>query len=165
MAKDKKEEQEELIGIEIKSCIPYDWAMGPYGGKAFTEIRDNKKLVGVRCPNCKKLLFPPESMCGYCFTEVKDDWEEVKPTGQVVQFTKAGMPVFDNRKGQLAFAERPLSNVQFDAGPYFMHWLEETDLDKLSLGMRVEAVFKEKGRGRGYEDILYFRAIEEKKDD
>ncbi|MEA1958062.1 MAG: OB-fold domain-containing protein [Chloroflexota bacterium] len=160
-----EEQKEEFIGVTFVSDMPYDWAMGPYSGRLFEEMRDNKKLWGIRCPGCKRLLFPPEAMCGYCFTEVNDDWVEMKDTGTLVQFTKAGMPVFDNRTGMLKGAERPLSNVQLDDGPYIMHWLEETDIDKLKLGMRVQAVWREHGRGRGYEDIMYFRIIEESSND
>ena len=161
MAEEKKEE---LLGIEFFSNIPYNWSMGPYVGTTFTEMKENKKIWGIRCPKCKKLLFPPEAMCGYCFTEfTHDNWEEIGDEGTVVQFTKAGMPIFDIRKGTFAFSERPLANIQFDTGPYIMHWLEENDLEKLHLGMRVKAVWREQGRGRGYEDIIYFRAIEEKK--
>ena len=156
-------QKEEFIGVEILSKIPYNWSMGPYSGSLFIEMKENKKIWGIRCPKCKKLLFPPEAMCGYCFTEVKDDWEEIGDEGTVVQFTKAGMPIFDNRTGKFAFSERPLANIQFDKGPYIMHWLEEKDMEKLHLGMRVKAVWREQGRGRGYEDIMYFRIIEEKK--
>jgi uncharacterized OB-fold protein len=157
------EQKEELIGVDIVSKIPYKWSMGPYTGSLFIEMKENKRIWGIRCPKCKKLLFPPEAMCGYCFTEIKDEWEEIGDEGTVVQFTKAGMPIFDNRTGQFAFSERPLANIQFDKGPYIMHWLEEKDLAKLHLGMRVKAVWREQGRGRGYEDIMYFRIIEEKK--
>ena len=155
-------QKEEFIGVEILSKIPYNWSMGPYSGSLFIEMKENKKIWGIRCPKCKKLLFPPEAMCGYCFTEVKDDWEEIGDEGTVMQFTKAGMPIFDNRTGKFAFSERPLANIQFDKGPYIMHWLEEKDMEKLHLGMRVKAVWREQGRGRGYEDIMYFRIIEEK---
>ena len=157
------EQKEEFIGVDIVSRIPYNWSMGPYSGSLFIEMKENKKIWGIRCPKCKKLLFPPEAMCGYCFTELKDEWEEIGDEGTLVQFTKAGMPIFDNRTGQYAFSERPLSNIKFDKGPYIMHWLEEKDLEKLHLGMRVKAVWREQGRGRGYEDIMYFRTIEEKK--
>jgi hypothetical protein len=157
------EQKEEFISVEILSKISYNWSMGPYSGSLFTEMKENKKIWGIRCPKCKKLLFPPEAMCGYCFTEVKDDWEEIGDEGTIVQFTKAGMPIFDNRTGKFAFSERPLANIQFDKGPYIMHWLEEKDIEKLRLGMRVKAVWREQGRGRGYEDIMYFRIIEEKK--
>lgn len=157
------EQKEEFIGVDIVSRIPYNWSMGPYTGSLFIEMKENKRIWGIRCPKCKKLLFPPEAMCGYCFTEIKDEWEEIGDEGTVVQFTKAGMPIFDNRTGQFAFSERPLANIQFDKGPYIMHWLEEKDLAKLHLGMRVKAVWREQGRGRGYEDIMYFRIIEEKK--
>lgn len=159
------EKKEELIGVDILTNIPYNWSMGPYSGSLFVEMKENKKIWGIRCPNpkCKKLLFPPEAMCGYCFTEVKDDWEEIGDEGTVMQFTKAGMPIFDNRKGQYAFSERPLANILFTKGCYIMHWLEETNMEKLHLGMKVKAVWREQGRGRGYEDIIYFRTIEENK--
>ncbi len=157
--------EEEFIGITIVTNLPYDWSMGPYSGRLFREMRDNKKLVAVRCPECKRLLFPPEMVCGYCNIRVEDDWVELSDKGTVVQYTLAGMPIFDIREGKLKGAPRPSANVKLDEGVYLMHWLEETDPEKLKLGMRVQAVWKEEGRGRGYEDILYFRTIEESSND
>jgi len=52
--------------------------------------------------------------------------------------------------------------ILLDDGVYIRHFLEETDAEKLRVGMRVEAVWKEDHeRGEGTADVKYFRTIEE----
>ena len=57
MAEEKKEE---FIGVEILSKIPYNWSMGPYTGSLFIEMKENKKIWGIRCPKCKNTFEPIE---------------------------------------------------------------------------------------------------------
>ena len=55
----------------------------------------------------------------------------------------------------------PNAMILLDDGVYIRHFLEETDADKLEVGMRVEAVWKEDHeRGEGAADVRYFRTIE-----
>jgi uncharacterized OB-fold protein len=54
-----------------------------------------------------------------------------------------------------------LASIKLDNGCYIYHFLEEQDPEKLPKVKRVQAVWKEEGRGQGLGDILYFRAIEE----
>ena len=59
--------------------------------------------------------------------------------------------------------ERPVpygyGRIKLDgADSEFLHFLEESDIEKLKVGMRVEAVFEEKRTG-SFRDIKYFKIV------
>jgi uncharacterized OB-fold protein len=87
---------------------------------------------------------------------------ELSDKGTVVQYTYVNFPLWDPHVGGRVQEEYPYATILLDDGIYWVSRLEEKDKEKLKAGMRVQAVWKEEGRGRGLdEDILYFRTIEQ----
>ena len=88
---------------------------------------------------------------------------ELPQTGTVFQYTYQVYPLFDPHLGKTFADPHPPAIIQLDNGVFLRHRLEETDTQKLKEGMRVKAVWEEdyEKRGQGYQDILYFRTIEE----
>jgi len=131
-------------------------------GKLFKELRDNKKLVTNRCSTCKELLWPPRMACGKCKVKAGEDWVEMSDKGTVKQYTYLVYPLWDPHLGKRWTNPYPTATILLDGGVYLVHRLEEKDPEKLKAGMRVQAVWREEGRGLGLDnDILYFRTIEE----
>jgi hypothetical protein len=156
-----QEPVQEYIRIPIAMSRPYRWSTGKYLGKLYKEMRDNKKLVTNRCPKCKELLWPPQMVCGRCKVKAGKDWVEMSDKGTVMQYTYLVVPMWDPHRGEKWANPYPLANILLDDGVYLLHLLEERDKEKLKVGMRVQAVWKEEGRGQGMDDILYFRTIEQ----
>jgi len=156
-----QESSQEYIHVPIARPRPYRWSTGKYLGKLYKEARDNKKLVTNRCPKCKELLWPPQMVCGRCKVKAGEDWVEMSDKGTVIQYTFLVVPMWDPHLGEKWANPYPTATILLDGGVYLMHRLEERDWEKLKVGMRVQAVWKEEGRGQGLDDILYFRAIEE----
>ena len=48
----KKVDEPEYIRINYNAPRPYNWSTGKYLGKVYAEAKENKKLVGNRCPQC-----------------------------------------------------------------------------------------------------------------
>jgi len=46
---------------------PFRWSAGLYGSRFLTEIRDEKKFIGIRCPKCGKVYVPMRRVCGPCY--------------------------------------------------------------------------------------------------
>jgi len=139
---------------------PFNWSVGRYGSKFLTELRDHKKILGIKCPTCGRVYVPPRRVCGRCFVEMAD-WVELPPTGTLAAFTVLMFSFVDPDTG----LERPVpygyGYVKFDgADSTFPHFLEETDYKKIKIGSRVEAVFEEIRRGHLL-DIKHFRIISE----
>ncbi len=52
----------------------------------FTQLRDNAKIYGRRCPESKRVLVPPRSFSDQTL-EPTTDWVEVGPAGKIETFT------------------------------------------------------------------------------
>jgi len=147
------EDVEELVHSgRIK--VPYTWSVGEVGSRFFIELRNNQKIYGKRCPACKKVLVPARKLCGQCFQQT-DEWVEVGQQGVVQTFTVV----------RYSSAVQPLKPpfgygiIKLDGADTGMtHLLWGTDPTKWQVGMRVQAVFKDKRAGN-IMDIAYFRPL------
>ena len=157
-----KKKKPEYITVRIDTPREYRWSTGKYVGRTYREAQENKKLVANRCVQCKEVLWPPLEVCGRCKVEAGEDWVELSQTGTVMQYTVLVYPMWDPHYGEKFANPHPNAMILLDDGVYIRHFLEETDADKLEVGMRVEAVWKEDHeRGEGTADVRYFRTIEE----
>ncbi len=55
-------DNEHIVIESGEAAQPFDYAVGMHGSKFFAELRDNKKLLGTRCPKCKKVYIPPRGV-------------------------------------------------------------------------------------------------------
>ena len=137
-----------------KIKLTYKHVGGAYVERFFREIGKNKKIMGVKCPKCDNVFVPPKMVCFKCF-EKMEEWVEVGNQGMVKGFTVIthSTPVMP-LDPPFAYAIITLDGASTD----FAHIIKENDPQKLKIGMRVEAVFKEKPRKRIL-DIEYFKPI------
>lgn len=134
--------------------VPYRYNMGKIASKFFKEIRDHKRIMGIKCAKCKITYMPPRSTCGKCFS-ILQDWVEVSEQGilqtfTVVHYSTSVQPV----PVPLIYGIVKLDGA--DTG--LAHLVGEANPPKLWIGMRLQAVFKEERRGNML-DILYFKPI------
>jgi uncharacterized OB-fold protein len=159
---DNAKSKPEYLAVEIDTPRRYRWSTGKYIGRTYREAHENKKLVANRCVQCQEILWPPVQVCGRCKVEAGEDWVELSQTGTVMQYTYLVYPMWDPHYGEKRANPHPNAMILLDDGVYIRHFLEETDADKLKVGMRVEAVWREDHeRGEGTSDIQYFRTIDE----
>lgn len=134
--------------------VPYRYSMGKIASRFFREIRDHKKIFGIRCPKCHITYLPPRGTCGQCF-HLLQDWVEVSDQGTletftVVHYSTAVHPI----PAPLIYGIVKLEGA--DTG--LAHLIGETTPEKLKIGMRVRAVFREERKGNML-DILYFKPL------
>jgi uncharacterized protein len=152
--------ENEHIIIESGDVVqPFAYSVGMHGSKFFTEIRDNQRFMGVRCPKCKKVYVPPRGVCGNCFVEMKD-WVDVGPKGVIGTFTILRFAFIDPETG----AQKPVPYgygfIKFDgADTLFQHYISVEDETKIKVGARVEPVFAKNRKG-SIRDIEYFKVID-----
>jgi uncharacterized protein len=137
---------------------PFLWSIGKFGSKFLTELRDNRRIVGIRCPKCRQVLVPPRPVCGACFVPM-DELVELSGEGAVETFTVLTFGFVDPDTG----IQRPVpytwAFIKLDGSDNaFTHYLAETDPAKLKVGMRVRAVFEEERSGHVL-DIKHFETI------
>lgn len=128
--------------VEGKIKIPYRWPAGRAGGRFLALLRDEGRLVGLRCPKCRRVSVPPKSRCLTCRVS-GEEWVPVGPAGEVTTWTVSGDRVF--------------ALVRLDgADTALLHIL--LDVKAPRTGMRVTAVLAEKRTGE-ITDLKGFRCV------
>ncbi len=127
---------------------------GRTGSRFLIELRDNKKIMGTKCPVCGKVYVPARSLCYVCFKPM-DQWVEVSTEGTLMSYTlvyqsEPSYPV----KTPFAYGIIKLDGA--DTG--FAHIIGEVNPTNLKIGMRVKAVFKDKRVG-SILDISHFKPV------
>ena len=114
------------------------------GSRFLIELRDNKKIMGTRCTACDLVYVPARSVCKHCFEQL-DKWVEVSDKGTLQTYTVAG------QANGVQPVDPPIiyGVILLDgASTGLVHMLSEVDFEKLAVGMRVKAVFREKTDGQ-----------------
>lgn len=150
---------EKLEGMDVwvyhgQVYIPNTYSAGAVGSRFLIELRDNKRIMGTRCPKCNRVYVPARSICKDCFGQLSE-WVRVSDKGTVLTYCVCHLP------NPIQPAEPPITYgiVQLDgADTGFVHMLGEVDAEDLRVGMRVQAVFNEKRVG-SILDIKYFRPL------
>ena len=124
--------------VEGKLALPYSYFAGRVGSKFLTTIRDEKKIKGIKCNKCKKVFVPPRQTCDVCLEDIRDNWVDVKNTGEVTNFTVVR---YDD-KHLPKKAPYILAMIKLDgADTSLVHVVEGIDADKAKVGLKVQAVF------------------------
>ncbi len=150
-----KLEDKDVYVYDGQIYIPNKYTAGTVGSKVLVNIRDKKKLLGMRCPECNRVYFPARKTCGECFA-LMDDYVEVSDRGTVMSYTMC------NTSTIVQPVDTPIyAIIQLDGSDTgFVHMLGGVEPEKISIGMRVQAVFKEKEDRRGSMlDIRYFKPL------
>jgi uncharacterized OB-fold protein len=130
--------------VEGKLALPYSYFAGRVGSRFLIKIRDQKKIMGIRCDRCKRVFVPPRQTCDVCMEDIRDHWVDVANEGQITNYT-----VVRYRDGHLP-KEPPyvLAMILLDgADTSLVHVVEGVAPDQVRIGMRVRAVFAEKTTG------------------
>lgn len=156
----RREKGKDYLYITLHTELPYQYSAGRYMSRFLTTLRDEARILASRCTHCGTVLVPPRVVCGNCFAEM-EEFVEVGPRGTLKTFSVINFPFIDPFTG----VQRPVpygyAIVQLDGCDNGLpHFLDEIDVHKLRIGLRVEAVFKPQDeRGGAMTDILHFRVI------
>jgi uncharacterized OB-fold protein len=127
--------------LVVLSDVEFD--VGEIGTRFFAELRDNRRILGIRCPRCDTVYVPPRLTCKRCFGKL-DEWVEVGPEGTLLASTTVYAPVANPP----AEAPYTLAVIKLDgADTGLVHLVEEVDPARLEEGTRLRAVFRENREG------------------
>ncbi len=132
--------------------IPFSYAAGRAASRFFIALRDEKKILGTRCPACRRIIVPPRAFCGRCSVATKE-WVEVSDCGTLVSYTVT------YHDGPHRPHQPPViyGIIRLDgADTNLVHLLDPAKLDGIEVGARVQAVFREQREGCLL-DIAYFK--------
>jgi uncharacterized OB-fold protein len=140
--------------------LRYSWSAGRAISRFLGGLRDGE-LWGRRCDGCGRTMVPPRMYCEVCFRPT-DEWARVKDAGRVVTYSVSYVNADASRRGgddPILIAVIEIDGASSMMG--FLHLLGEVSPDKVTVGMRVEAVWKAARERKGaITDIRYFRPIE-----
>lgn len=134
------------------------YTAGIGGQRFFKALKEKGELVGTRCRPCNQVFLPSRQFCERCFAELTEE-VRVQHDGVVKSFSYAYV---DHNGRRL---KQPVTSalVQLEGATTVMlhRLLDVKDLSRLSIGSRVKAVIKPKGKRTGsILDIEGFRLVE-----
>lgn len=149
-----------LLTVTWTNPMPYEWSIGKYGSRFFEEIKKHRRFIGIRCPQCGKVYMPPRRLCGPCFREL-DELVVLPVTGTLTAFSIVNYPFLDPETGEQRPIPYTYGYIRIDGSDsIFSHLIHETDVNKINVGMRVRAVFKNPAEMQGnIKDIEYFEIV------
>lgn len=148
----------ELLHVSHPMTLAWRYGTSWYFAEFIRALRDERRLLGLRCPLCRRVYLPPRPLCGNCHAELRE-WAEVKNSGTLRAFTRVHLPILDPSTGQPRPAPYGMALIQLDgADTTLNHYLAENDPAKLRIGMRVRAVWREERHGT-LSDIVHFVAL------
>lgn len=153
-------QEEEILIMPGAWNLPFRHTAGRFASRFFRELRDNKKIFGVRCPECRRVLLPPRPLCERCLASI-DEWVEVGHQGTLEAFTICYVPF-------LGLPPPPTATimVKLDGADsclsHVLSGVDLSDVDKarelVKIGMRLEAVWRDERKGE-ISDIQHFRPV------
>jgi uncharacterized protein len=142
------------LEIPDKMEVFFKYSLGQQS-RFFRELRENRHILGARCPRCAKVYCPPRSHCSLCY--VPTEWVPLTGKGTVeactVQHYTTSAFI---RKVPFICAYIRLDGTDF----LLMANMEVEDVSGIRPGTRVEAVFREERHGAITD--FYFRPIQER---
>ncbi len=137
----------------------YNYSIGKHGAKFFKELKNNKKILGVKCSKCNTTYVPPRNVCGPCFEPIHD-LVEVGPQGTITLYTILRFHFLDSETGEKKPVPYGYGLIRLDnSDTNFQHFIAiGEDESKVKIGARVRAVFADQREG-SLRDIVHFVLI------
>ena len=124
--------------VEGKLALPYTYFAGRVGSTFITTLRDQRKIMGVKCNACSKVFVPPRQTCERCMEDIRANWVTLSDIGEVVNFTVVR---YDD-KHLPRKAPFVLAMIKLDGADTPMaHIVEGVDPENMTEGLKVKAVF------------------------
>ena len=146
---------QEILVMDGRIKVPYTWSAGEVGTSYLEALRDEKKFLGTRCPECGIVYHIPRMHCPDCFAGC-ERYIELGSEGEIVTYTVARrhLPLLSPLEPPFGYGVIKLDGA--DTG--FVHLLYEFEDGELKAGARVEAVFADEREGSML-DVKYFRPV------
>ena len=125
-----------------------DAATAPYW-----EAAARHELMLPRCDACGLVFFPPREHCPGCWSS-ELSWRPMSGSGTVWTFTEVHVPFYDDTWAE--DVPYVVAVIELDEGPRLLANIVEPDMDRLSIGDRVEVTFEDRPEGVS---LPMFRAI------
>lgn len=142
------------LAVTCPMDLSWRYASGAPMERFLAGLRD-RRIEALRCGGCGRRYLPPRPLCGNCRLRL-DEWVPVADEGTLEAWSIYRLPILDGRTGEPRPTPYGIGLVRLDgADTTLNHFLAETDPDRLRIGLRVRAIWREELRG-ALDDILHF---------
>lgn len=150
-----------VLSIHDSLNAEFAWDTGIAIGRYLRGLKEGI-ILGSYCSHCRRTVVPPRIVCEWCFNPM-DKYVPLEDKGTVNTYSLCYV-TWDVQR--IKEPEIPAVIDLDSTSPLhgILHKLGEVDPDEISIGMRVEAVWKPANEREGaITDILYFKPAEEGK--
>lgn len=140
---------------QIVTPVRLDYTVNPGRATArFLNAIAQRRIIGQRCPACRKVYVPPRGSCPTCAV-ASDEEVEVAATGTVTSFCIVRVPY----PGQTIRPPYCSASILLDGADIpFLHLVSDIPVDDVRMGLRVEAAWAPDAElGPTVESIRWFR--------
>ncbi len=146
-----------MPGDIVRASVPITFTYKNRVGHALEQYLNGfkeKKILGVKCPACKRVYVPPRTVCSSCHKPI-DTMVEVGQTGVLKHFTIAHVNIVN---GEILDAQQPyiIGLIKLTGASSLVSAIVKAPSQgTIKTGMKVKAVWKETAQG-DYGDLTYF---------
>ncbi|MAS54691.1 MAG: DNA-binding protein [Pimelobacter sp.] len=146
------EEATPITGVITPVSLDYVYAASPEESAFYRGLAEGR-IVGQRCPACRKVYVPPRSACPSDGQPTSEE-VELSHEGTVTTFCVVNVPFL----GQKITPPYVSAYVLLDGADIaFLHLILDIPADEVRMGMRVKAVWKPEDEwGTTIENISHF---------
>lgn len=105
--------------------------------ESFYKFCAERKLMGVKCSQCKKVTAPPRAVCPHCGASDLA-WTELLGKGKLVTYTVIHIPPAQFQ----ALAPYPVGIVELVEGVRLPGMIRNVKFENLKIGMELQADFE-----------------------
>jgi uncharacterized OB-fold protein len=144
--------------IDYSMTLDYEHAYGHYYGTMFDGVKTDRRIRGVKCSKCARILLPPRPLCDVCYAPTSE-WVDVPATGTIQASSVVHIEfVGQRRKPPYVYAEIVLDGTS----TRLIHTVGGVDPEEAKTvaapGARVRAVWSDRHTG-SLADIDYFEVL------
>src|SRR5215467_10520462 len=144
---------EPVTGIETPVVLEYRYTPGLASSRFLSAVAEGK-LIGQRCPKCRKVYIPPRGACPVDGVPTEEE-VELPDRGIVTTFCIVNVPFLGQRIPPPYVAAYVLLD---GADIAFLHLILDCPAEDVRMGMRVEAAWKPREEWEyGLQNITHFR--------
>lgn len=145
--------------VDYTMTLDYEHAYGHYYGTLFDGIKHDRRVRGIRCSKCERVLLPPREYCDVCYAPTLQ-WVDVDAVGTIQASSVVHVEFIGQRmQPPYVYAEIVLDGTH----TRLIHMVGGVDPEeaktKAAPGARVQAVWSDRRTG-SLADIDYFEVID-----
>lgn len=115
------------------------------------EIPSRYNLIGSKCGNCNKIMFPPRFICPFCRRTGKLEPYRLSKKGKIVSYTEVHAAA-NGLEEQVPYV---LAIIELEDGPRLTTQLTDAGKEDINIGDDVEMVFRRMGQD-GEDGVIYY---------